>query len=159
MDRKNIPLYFAAIALSMMASCTSTQSGSEKERNKASVQTPTQAQLKERELQCAYTKQEAYASLWQKNQNQQNLIESLKKRITMLEVRLNQESRDSTPIPNMVVEPLNQTASSQPFENCMNQRTVKKAEQLQAENKKQEEEIVNLHRKAADLSLKLQSNR
>jgi hypothetical protein len=156
MKRKNIPLYLAVIALSMMASCSSTKPGSENAPRSDSTQT---VQLKERERQCAYTQQEAYSSLWEKNQSQQNLIESLKKRITMLEVRLNQENRDSTPIPNMVVEPHNQPGNSKPFENCMNQRTVKKVEQLQTENKKQAAEIVELHRKAADLTLKLQSNR
>lgn len=118
---------------------------------------PSPAQVSERANQCLYTSQEAYSTAWEKNLNQANLIESLKKRIDMLEERLKQKDAPSLPIPAFTVEPLAQTGIYQPFERCMNRLSVKSIEELKTENSKQETDIISLHKRMTDLMKKLQA--
>ncbi|GGY71386.1 hypothetical protein GCM10011613_15140 [Cellvibrio zantedeschiae] len=139
----------------MMTACKSTNPTSEKSTRAESAQT----QLKKREAECVYTKQTTYISLWQKNQSQQNLIESLKKRIAMLQDRMTQKDGAAGPIPNMIVEPSTNAETSTPYDKCMNNQKLKSAGELTKENKNQESQIHALHKKATDLSLELQSKR
>lgn len=155
MERKAIPLYAAVVTLAMITACSSTKTTSNKSARADSAKT----QVKSRESECRFAEQPAYMSLWQKNQSQQNLIESLNKRIAMLEDRMSRKDGAAGPIPNMIVEPSSNTATASPHDMCMENQKLKSKTTLTKENKIQESQIHALHKKANDLALELQSKR
>lgn len=154
MKRKNFLMYAILIALVTMVSCTS-----HKATQKSSTGGTLSAQANERANQCRYTVQEPYLSSWEKNISQQNLIASLKKRITLLEEHQQQQGTSLHQIPPMTVEPLAQTGIYKPYDRCINQLDVKTPEGLKAENGKQETEIVSLQKKVTELMQNLRPTR
>lgn len=72
---------------------------------------------------------------------------------------MNQKDGAVTPIPNMLVEPSSTAATANPYNMCTSNQKLKSTANLTKENKAQESQIHELHKKATDLTLKLQSKR